>query len=89
MRLTLQDFAPSFWPRTERRLNQFRRDSEQWLRRRADESVRCRECGGHVELFEEICPSCGVGNPVRISVGIGPVAGFVALACLAAAACLW
>ena len=88
MRLPLQNVVPSFWPQAERWFNRFCKGGEQWLRHQTDESHQCRECGRRVELFTEICPYCGVANPIRISTTLGAAVGALALASLGLAALL-
>ena len=73
------------WPRAESWFHQACRETERWLRERADESRQCRECRDRVELFAETCPHCGAAHPTRIPISLAAVAGAAVLGCLALA----
>lgn len=46
-----------------------------WLRCSIDQWRSCRECGGQVKAFAQICGHCGARNPVKISAVQGVVLG--------------
>ena len=42
--------------------------STQWVRNRAEEWRRCRDCEARVSPWDECCPHCGSGQPIKVSV---------------------
>ena len=85
MRRSLPQFAQPAWPRAESWFHQACRETERWLRNRADESRQCRECRNRVELFAETCSHCGAAHPTQIPIALAAVAGAALLGCLALA----
>ena len=55
------------------------------FRKRLHDAVRCSQCREEVELFEEVCPHCGAGSPVRVGRPVSLILG--TLVCAFAA--LW
>jgi hypothetical protein len=88
MRSQLHKSALPFWHRAEHQFKITRHQAEQWLKRRAGESLQCRECRNRVRLLENVCPHCGAVSPARIPLSLGALAAAAVLACLALAAWL-
>ena len=88
MRSQLHKSALPSWHRAEDQFKITWHQAEQWLKRRAGESLQCRECRNRVRLLEYVCPHCGAVSPARIPLSLGALAVAAALACLALAAWL-
>ena len=66
--------------------NRVRESVKRWFQNRLQECVRCFECHGAVSPWDTNCPTCGQGNPARVSASAGIYLG---IAFGAAALVVW
>ena len=55
-----------FWARSRDILRAGGETISKWFQAMVDRSLSCRECDGHVEFFERVCPCCGAYGPTRV-----------------------